>query len=140
MFQMRKIARASDTRGPSAAGYRAAVGESDTLAFRVWVEQEIAWAAAALGAIARQRELLQADPHGLDRFTVRMRLVKVTGAVAAWSNNLRAGFEKAGRADIAAQLAAEPPFAATDATTEDCDRLAGHVESRRGILRGFLAE
>lgn len=116
------------------------MGESDTLKFRVWVEQESAWAAAALQAIARQRELLQADPHGLDRFTVRMRLVKLTGAVAAWGNNLRAGFEKAGRPDIAALLAPEPPFAATDVSTEDCDRLAAHVESRTGILRGFLAE
>ena len=107
--------------------------------FRAWVERERAWGTAAVDAITRQRRLLLSETHGLDRFTIRMNLVKLTGSVARWGNGLRAGFNKVGHTDTAAVFSVAPPFAATEPTTDDCDRLADYVKARMEVLHDFLA-
>ncbi len=93
-----------------------------------------------LQAIARQRRLLLAESHGLERFTLRMALVNLTGSVARWASGLRDGLEKVGHAETAALFALSPPFAAADPTTEDCERLAEYVEARMKALNDLLAE
>lgn len=108
--------------------------------FRTWVERERDWGLAALGAVDRTRRQVLEEKHGLDRFSVRMGLVELTGAVAAWSHNLRAGFEKHGDAPEAAEFAAPPPFADTDPSAADCDRLSDYVEARRRQLADWLAD
>jgi len=108
--------------------------------FRAWLEQERAWGRQAVHAIRRQRRLLLAETHGLERFTLRMALVSLTVSVARWANNLGDGLTKAGLAEPAAQFAISPPFAATDPTTDDCDELAEYVEARMKALDDLLAE
>ena len=88
----------------------------------------------------RQRRPLLADPHGLDRFTVRMALVNLTGSVARWANGLGDGLGKVGHTETAALFAIRPPFAAADPTTEDCDELAEYVQARVKALHDLLAE
>ena len=90
--------------------------------------------------IRRQRPLLLAETQGLDRFTLRMALVKLTGSVARWANGLGDGLNKWGHAEAAAQFAISPPFAATDPTPDDCDQLAEYVEVRVKVLHDVLAE
>jgi hypothetical protein len=107
--------------------------------FRAWVERECAWGRQAVRAIARQRRLLLAPTRGLDQFAIRMALVDLTGSVARWGNGLSAGFENVGDLETAAVFAISPPFAATDPSTDDCDRLGEHVEARMSVLRDFLA-
>ncbi len=108
--------------------------------FRAWLEQECDWGGLAVRAITRQRRPLLADPHGLDRFTVRMALVNLTGSVARWANGLGDGLSKVGHIETAGLFAIGPPFAAADPTTEDCDQLAGYVQTRVQALRDLLAE
>jgi hypothetical protein len=108
--------------------------------FRAWLERERAWGRKAIHAITRQRRLLLAETHGLDRFTLRMALVNLTGSVARWANGLGDGLNKVGHAEAAALFVISPPFAATDPTTEDCDQLAEYVEARTKALRDLLAE
>lgn len=90
-------------------------------------------------AITRQRRLLLAETHGLERFTVRMALVDLTGSVAKWGNGLCEGLGKVGRAETAALFAVAPPFPATDPTTDDSDRLGEFVEARVKALADLLA-
>jgi hypothetical protein len=106
--------------------------------FRAWLEHERAWGRQAVNAITRQRRLLLAETHGLERFTVRMALVNLTGSVARWANGLRDGLDKEGDPETAALFAIGPPFAATDPTAEDCDRLGEYVEARITALQELL--
>ena len=108
--------------------------------FRAWLEHEHAWGRQAVHAITRQRRLLLAESHGLERFTLRMALVNLTGSVARWANGLGDGLNKVGHAETAAVFAISPPFAATDPTIDDCDRLAEYVEARMKSLHDLLAE
>ena len=108
--------------------------------FRAWLEQERVWGRHADHAITRQRRLLLAETHGLERFRLRMALVDLTGSVARWANGLREGLNKMGHADTAALFAISPPFAAADPTTDDCDQLARYVEARMEALDDLLAE
>ncbi len=108
--------------------------------FRAWLEHEHAWGRQAVYAIARQRPLLLAETHGLERFTLRMTLVNLTGSVARWANGLSDGLNKVGHTETAAQFAVSPPFAATDPTTNDCDALTEYVEARMKALHDLLAE
>jgi hypothetical protein len=108
--------------------------------FRAWLEHEHAWGRHAVHAITRQRRLLLVETHGLDRFTLRMTLVNLTGSVARWADGLGDGLSKVGRAETAARFAISPPFAATDPTTDDCDELAEYVEARLRALHDLLAE
>lgn len=108
--------------------------------FRAWLEHEHDWGRHAVHAITRQRRLLLAETHGLERFTLRMALVNLTGSVARWANGLDDGLEKVGHPETAALFATSPPFAAGDPTTDDCDRLANYVEARMKALRDLLAE
>jgi hypothetical protein len=91
-------------------------------------------------AITRQRQLLLAESHGLERFTLRMALVNLTGSVARWANGLRDGLDKVGHAETAALFALSPPFAAADPTTDDCEKLAEYVEAHMKALNDLLAE
>lgn len=106
---------------------------------RAWVEQERARGGEAVRAITRQRRLLLAQTHGLERFTIRMALVNLTGSVARWGNGLRDGLERAGHAETAALFAAGPPFPAGDPSAEDCDRLGEYVEARMKAIQDLLA-
>ena len=108
--------------------------------FRVWLEHEHAWGGRAVHAIARQRRLLFAETHGLERFTLRMALVNLTGSVAKWASGLDNGLNKVGHAETAALFAIGPPFAATDPTTTDCEQLAEYVEDRMKALHDLLDE
>ncbi len=108
--------------------------------FRAWLENEHDWGRHAVHAITRQRRLLLAATHGLDRFTLRMALVNLTGSVARWANGLGNGLNKVGHAETAALFAIDPPFAAADPTSDDCDQLAEYVEARMKALRDLLAE
>jgi hypothetical protein len=108
--------------------------------FRAWLERERAWGRHAVHAITRQRLQLLEETHGLARFTQRMALVNLTGSIAAWANGLRDGLNKVGHADAAALFGIDPPFAATDPSTDDCDRLAEYVEARMAALGELLAE
>jgi hypothetical protein len=108
--------------------------------FRVWLEHECEWGRLAVQAITRQRRPLLADPHGLDRFTVRMALVNLTGSVARWANGLHDGLSKVGHTETAGLFAIGPPFAAADPTTEDCDQLAEYVQARVTALHDLLAQ
>ena len=56
-------------------------------------------------AITRERQLLLAETHGLERSTLRMTLVNLTGAVARWANALRDGLDKVGHTETAALFA-----------------------------------
>jgi hypothetical protein len=87
----------------------------------------------------RQRRLLLEETHGLERFTIRMALVDLTGSVARWGNGLRDGLNKVGHTETAALFAIVPPFAATDPTADDCDRLGEYVEDRLKVLGDLLA-
>jgi hypothetical protein len=107
--------------------------------FRAWVERERAWGTQAIQAITRQRRLLLAETHGLERFTQRMALVNLTGSVAKWGSRLRAGFDSVGDAETAAVFAIAPPFAATNPTTDDCDHLRDCVDALVKALDDFLA-
>jgi hypothetical protein len=107
---------------------------------RAWLEHEHAWGRQAVHAIGRQRRLLLTQTHGLERFTLRMALVNLTGSVARWANGLGDGLNKWGHAELTAQFAISPPFAATDPTTDDCDQLAEYVEARIQALHDLLAE
>lgn len=53
-------------------------------------------------------------------------------------HGLRDGLDKLSDAERAALFAIGPPFAARDATTEDCDRLGEYVEARVELLRDLL--
>jgi hypothetical protein len=108
--------------------------------FRAWLEHERDWGTSAVNAITRQRRLLLAETHGLDRFTVRMALVNLTGSVARWAHGLNDGLSKVGHPETAGLFAIEPPFAAADPSTDDCDQLAEYVEARMNALRDLLAE
>lgn len=108
--------------------------------FRAWLEREDAWGRQAVHAIKRQRQLLLVETHGLERFTLRMALVNLTGSVARWANGLGEGLNKVGHAETGALFAISPPFAATDPTTDDCDQLAEYVEVRMKALHDLLAE
>lgn len=108
--------------------------------FRAWLEHEHVWGRHAVQTIRRQRRLLLTETHGLERFTLRMGLVNLTGSVARWASGLGDGLNKVGRAETAALFAVSPPFAAADSTTEDCDRLAEYVETRMKALDDLLAE
>ncbi len=103
------------------------------------MEHERAWGGEAVRAITRQRRLLLTQTHGLERFTIRMALVDLTGSVARWGNGLRDGLEKAGYTETAALLGAGPPFPATDPTAEDCDRLGEYVKARMKAIQDLLA-
>ena len=107
--------------------------------FRAWLEREHDWGRHAIHAITRQRRLLLAQTHGLERFTLRMTLVDLTGSVARWANGLGDGLNKVGRAETAALFATGPPFPAADPTTDDCDRLARYVEAHMKALHDLLA-
>jgi hypothetical protein len=108
--------------------------------FRAWLEDEHAWGRRALHGITRQRRLLLAETHGLERFTLRMALVNLTGSVARWANGLGDGLNNVGRAETAALFAITPPFAAADPTIDDCDQLAEYVEARMNAVHDLLAE
>jgi hypothetical protein len=108
--------------------------------FRAWLEHERDWGRHAVHAITRQRRLLLAETHGLERFTLRMALVNLTGSVAKWANGLRDGLNKVGHAETDALFAVSPPFADADPTTDDCDQLARYVEARMEALHDLLAE
>jgi hypothetical protein len=69
-----------------------------------------------------------------------MALVNLTGSVARWANGLGAGLNKVGHAETAALFAVNPPFAAGDPTTDDCDQLAEYVETRMEALHDLLAK
>ena len=90
-------------------------------------------------AIARQRRLLPDDSHGLERFKTRMALVELTGTIASWANALHDGLGKAGIAEAAAEFASGPPFAATEPTAGDYDRLGDFVEACMEVLEQVLA-
>jgi len=107
--------------------------------FRAWLEHEHQWGRQALHAIARQRRLLLAETHGLERFTIRMAIVDLTGSVARWASGLHGGLSKVGHTETAEAFALSPPFAATDPTTDDCDRLAEYVEVRVNVLHDLFA-
>jgi hypothetical protein len=107
---------------------------------RAWLERERAWGALALRAIARRSGQLHAGGHGLERFGARMALVELTGSVAKWAHGLHDGLDRSGRREAAAPFALAPPFAATDPTSEDCERLGEYVEARLDSLRDVLAE
>jgi len=107
--------------------------------FRAWLEREHAWGREAVRAIARQRLLLLAQTHGLERFAIRMALVNLTGSVAEWCNGLRDGLNNVGHAETAAVFTIGPPFAATDPTADDCDHLREYVEARMKVLEDLLA-
>lgn len=107
--------------------------------FRTWIERERAWGRHAVAAIARQRKLVVADGSGLERFTVRMALVELTGSVARWGNGLREGLAKVDRSEAAAAFAAGPPFPATDPRPADCDHLRDYVETGMSALEDLLA-
>jgi hypothetical protein len=108
--------------------------------FRAWLEHEDAWGRHTVHAITRQRRLLLEETHGLERFTLRMALVNLTGSVAKWASGLGDALKKVGQAETAALFAINPPFAAADPSTDDCDKLAEYVEARMGALRDLLAQ
>lgn len=112
---------------------------SFTPQFRTWLEHEQAWGRHALHAIATRRGQLLSDRYGLERFTLRMALVDLTGSVARWAKGLHDGLAKVGRTEAAAAFAGGPPFAATEPATEDCDRLSDYVSERIGLLGDLLA-
>ena len=68
-----------------------------------------------------------------------MALVNLTGSVASWADGLQEGLARTGSTDAAAVFALGPPFAATEPTTGDCDRLAQYVEARMTVLQDLLA-
>jgi hypothetical protein len=108
--------------------------------FRAWLEHERDWGRSAVHAITRQRRLLLAETHGLDRFAVRMALVNLTGSVARWARGLNDGLNKVGHPETAGLFAIGPPFAAADPSTDDCDQLTEYVEARMNALHDLLAE
>ena len=108
--------------------------------FRLWLENEHARGGQAVRAITRQRRLLLAETHGLERFRLRLALVDLTGSVAKWGNGVNDGLNKVGRAETGALFAIPPPFAASDPTAEDCDNLAEYVEVRMKALHDLLAD
>jgi hypothetical protein len=107
--------------------------------FRSWLERERATGRRALNAIAPQRRQLLAETHGLERFALRMALVDLTGSVATWGNAVHERLEEAGHVEAAALFATGPPFAATDPSSDDCDRLSEYVEARLQVLGDLLA-
>jgi hypothetical protein len=107
---------------------------------RSWLERERDWGNLAAGAIAARGEELHADGSGLQRFGARMALVELTGSVAKWAHGLYEGLGRVGHPDAAATFAAPPPFAATDPTKGDCERLAGYVRARVQLVREVLAQ
>jgi hypothetical protein len=64
----------------------------------------------------------------------------LTSAGASWAKGLHEGLSQAGHAEAAAVFALSPPFAATDPTTDDCDRLGEYVEARMKLLQDLIAE
>ena len=107
---------------------------------RAWLRQERDWGALAARAIERRAQELHPGDAGLERFGVRMALVELTGAVARWAHGLVDGLTRAGRADTAAAFAGAPPFAATEPTRADCERLREYVHTRVELLNTVLAE
>jgi hypothetical protein len=69
-----------------------------------------------------------------------MALVEITGSVAKWAHGLHEGLGRAGDPDSAAAFAGAPPFAASDPTKGDCERLGDYVQARIELLRKVLAE
>jgi hypothetical protein len=110
-----------------------------TTEFLEWIGRERSWGRQAIHAIARQRPLVLTESSGLDRFSVRMALVELTGSVARWGNGLYEGLAKVGRDDAAAQFGTGPPFPATDPGSLDFDRLSEYVEIRVKALGELLA-
>ena len=110
-----------------------------TPAFRAWLEQERSWGLRAIREISHQREAADAGLHGLGRFTLRMRLVELTGSVAAWADGLQAGLIKVGAEDGATAFAISPPFA-EEASEGDYERLGDYLAIRVELLAELLAE
>jgi hypothetical protein len=107
---------------------------------RRWLERERDWGNVAIGAIARRAEQLHADASGLERFGTRMALVELTGSVSKWAHGLHEGLGRVGHPTSAVAFAVPPPFAATDPTRTDCERLGEYVSARVQLLREVLAE
>ena len=110
-----------------------------TPAFRAWLEQERSWGSQAIREISRQREAADGRLRGLERFTVRMSLVELTGLIAAWANGLQAGLIKVGAGDGARPFAVSPPFA-EEVTEADYDHLKDYLAVRVEILTELLAD
>jgi hypothetical protein len=89
--------------------------------------------------IAIERRLLLTETHGLERFTRRMALVELTGVVAGWARAVHDRLCEAGHAEAAAAFALSPPFAGSEPTTSDCDRLGGYVEAGMRVLQDLLS-
>lgn len=106
--------------------------------FRAWLEQERGWGSEAIQEISRRRRAAAGERHGLERFTVRMGLVELTGSIAAWAGGLHAGLIKAGAGEAAASFAFSPPFA-SEVEDADFDRLRDYVAIRVELLAGLLA-
>jgi hypothetical protein len=111
---------------------------ADREQFRQWLLRQRARGLLEIHEINRQRRLLPTDTHGLARFSVRMALVDLTGSAAKWTRELHDGLRGAGEVQAAAMFASSPPFAATDPTPEDCDRLCAWLEERIGVLSDIL--
>ena len=107
--------------------------------FRAWLEQERTWGSLATREITRRRRAADGEMHGLERFTVRMGLVQLTGSIAAWADGLRAGLHKRGFEDAAARFASSPPFAG-EVADADFQRLQDYVVARVELLGELLAE
>jgi hypothetical protein len=110
-----------------------------TPAFITWLEHQRRRGSVALAKIADQRRLLLGEAHGLERFAIRMALVNLTGLVAGWARGVHEGLSEAGHEQAAAAFALSPPFAESDPTTEDCERLGEYVEERVKLLEDLLA-
>ena len=85
-----------------------------------------------------QRRQLLTDTHALGQFTKRMALVDLTGSVASWARGVHDVLSKADHAEAAAVFALSPPFAASNPTSGDYDRLEQHVEARMQVLEDLL--
>jgi hypothetical protein len=107
--------------------------------FRAWLEQELTWGSRAIREISRQRGAADEGLHGLERFTVRMGLVELTGSIAAWAHGLQAGLLKVGAEQAAARFAMSPPFAG-EIAGDDYGRLEDYVASRVELLGELLAD
>jgi hypothetical protein len=105
-----------------------------------WLEQQHKCGREALHKLNLQREQLRTETRGLDRFSIRMALVEVTGAVAGWTKEVHDGLSRAGHPEAALVFAPGPPFPATDPTSDDCDRLGDYLEARMKALQDLLNE
>ena len=68
-----------------------------------------------------------------------MALVELTGTVATWANGIHDGLGKAGIAQAAAVFAPGPPFASSEPTAADYERLTDFVEACMEVLEQVLA-